>query len=143
MNPDAAVVSVITSGIVAIAGITLPLFLNLIIDSRKWSRERKANEIDKISKSTNELLKVLSMFRSGDVQSASKQPIPSVYSDLLSKYYSWDLNIAQHFKNANSEQLGHLRASIEGGNYQTLYDNAPKLAGEILSLTRMAIEKMK
>jgi len=143
MKLDVAVVSVITSGIVAVAGLLFPLLMNFILDSRKWSREKKAAEAEKVDKASVTLLETLSIYRTRDAFMAAGRPEKAIHSDILSRYYAWERAISSHFRKTDFERIKQLRAKFENGDYQTFYDDEPALAGEILDLTHSAIEKIK
>lgn len=61
-----AIVSVVSSAMVAVAGVLLPI----INDARKWSRETKLKTLDAVDARSVALLKLLSAFRSGRVSEA-------------------------------------------------------------------------
>jgi hypothetical protein len=132
---DIAVISVITSGVVAVASMLFPLIINFLLDSQKWSRERKAAEADKIEKAAAELLDVLADFRSGDVLRATNRSPQMVFSQLLSNYYTWERTMWLHCKKSEQPRLLELRKEFENGDPKSFLTSAPNLVNEILDLT--------
>lgn len=142
MNLDATVISVISSGCVAIAGIMLPMLVNLFNEHVKWSREQKSSRAKRIDSSSIELLDVLADFRSGNIAHATQRPIEEVYSNLLSKYYAWERTIGLYCKESEQERVRKLRAKFEERNYDSLYKNSADLANEILALSHFAEKRV-
>ena len=133
---DATIVSVIMSGVVAVAGILITPLMNLITERAKWSQERKAAEIESIDNSTIELLEKLAIFRAGRLQTQE-------YIYLLGKYYAWERAVWPHCKDAEHKQVINLRAKFESKALQTLHDEEPDLADKILELAHIASKRVK
>jgi hypothetical protein len=143
MNLDAPIVSVITSGCVAVAGIFLPLVLNILVERQKWSREQKSAKLEEVNQASKTLLELLAIFRSGDVQLASGRSVKSVYSELLGKYYLWEQIAYSYLDIEERGTILQLRKEFEAGDYQKLFHEGPELADKVIGLTYSAIDKIR
>jgi len=139
MNSDiVALVSVITSGIVAVSHVLVPL----INDQLKHRRERKIAEAESINGAATAVLGLLAVFRSGDVHTASKKSIKQVYAETLAAYYRWERKLPWSIKAEMVERIAKLRKGFESGNYNSLYKEGPSLADEINTITDLACKKL-
>jgi hypothetical protein len=142
MNPDIAVISIISLAIVAIASLLGPFLSRFVIDYVKWKREANAAEMQKIDEKTVELLEILSQYRSGNVVLAAGRPVEETYSKILGQYYAWERVIWSRCKDPDRERVKLLRTRFENGNFQSLFDAGPLMANEILALAHIASERI-
>ena len=138
---DPAVIAVIASGFVAVVAIVAPILTTLIADSLKWRREQRATEAKSMAKSTIEVLDALASYRSGDIKSATQTSIAMAYSDLLSKFYTWELAILASSGKVERQKVSELRRELEASDYRSLYGDAPKFADKIIEIARSASTK--
>jgi len=140
MSLDPSTISVVVSGLVAVATLLVVPLLNYLIDSRKWARERRVQTLESMTKSTVELLDVLSLFSSLAFERAYDS---DEYKAFRSKYYAWELTIWPHCQPADRERLRHLRQRFETVEYKQLHAEGPSLASEVFALAHSAQEKFR
>jgi glutamine synthetase adenylyltransferase len=138
---DPAVAAVVASGVVAVTAIIAPIITTLLADSLKWRRERKAAEVAALTIATTKVLDTLADHRSGQVREATGKTARAVYSDLLGEFYAWEMAILTSGQDVDRQRLKDLRREIEGTAYNSVYSLAPKLADEIIQITRTASTK--
>ena len=141
---DVGVVSVIASAAIAIASLLFPLVLGLFRDTLKWKREKRDLELQGLDEAADELLKDIAIFRSGDIRTATHRPEAEIYSRLLGRYYVWERFVWPYVREGNErEQVRSLRRTIELAETKALFEEAPRVAEEIIYLTHTIRERIK
>lgn len=143
MELDTATISVITSGIVAIGGILIPLLINYVRENQKWLREQKAAERDNVNQASIKLLKFIAMYRSGDIEAAARRDMKDVYGDFLGKYYVWEQIVWPYLESDDKGDVLELRKTIEKGSRNTFYEKGPDLANNIIRITQNRVDKIR
>jgi len=138
-----ALISVITSGIVAISSVIFPLLLNLLAERAKWMREKHSTEIKNVNEITITLLDKLAAFRSGDVEHAQTIIYLKVLSDTISAFYAWERALWARLKTDEQETIKELRKEFENGNKTSFFDKGPSLADKILNITNLVSNRIK
>lgn len=138
-----AIVSVITSGLIAILSVIFPLLLNLLTERAKWERENKSAELKNINEITNYLLNNIADFRSGNVSSATRNSIEKAKSSIISSFYTWERVMRQRLNDSERIEIKTLRKEFEDGDYKTLYEKGPILADKILEITALVSDRIK
>ena len=156
MNVDIAVISVVLSSCVALAGILATPLLNVVVDAMKWRRERKAAELRRFETVIAELLDLLAKYQTGAPEIAAKDSDYAVYSNLLTKYYAWEIVIWAFCRTAERERLKQLRTKFENIGSRNpeailesysklkmnLYVEGSEITREILTLAQSARDRI-
>jgi hypothetical protein len=152
MQSDIATISVITSGIVAISTILLPLFFNFISDGLKWRRERRLSEIDKIEKATTELMSMLSEKWAGNYYNSvgghqDKLDWVQLQSRILNSFYVWERTLWSYSDRKGREEIMAIHQELETKSLSTNDDEGKarwaRLSKEIHELTHNAVHRVK
>lgn len=138
-----AIVSVITSGLIAIFSVLFPLLLNLLTERAKLEREKKSAELKNVNEITNYLLRNLADFRSGNVTSATEGSPEKAKSSIISSFYTWERVMRQRLDDSEREELKTLRREFEDGDHKTLYTDGPFLADKILEIADLVSYRIK
>lgn len=141
-NNSIALISVITSGIVAVSSIIFPIIVNLLTDRAKWKREQKSIEINALNEATGIVLRMLASFRSGNVTQATNATLGKAMSDIINAFYSWERCIWTRLMDDEQEKIKSLRTEFETGNYQSFFDQGPTLVDKILTITDTVIRRI-
>lgn len=148
LNMDAALVSVITSGLVAILSLVVPI----VIDYRKSIRESKFAKVEALNQTTLELLGQLSHFRYriwGDIEESAAKPIQQITSELRSKHYAWERAIWAPLNQSERDRVKGLRKKFENVAWaediksEKTTSEVSELSDEILDLSFIAGEKLE
>jgi hypothetical protein len=116
---DAATISVITSGCVAIAVIVFPLLISLISENLRWSREKKAAEVERVERVTKALMDAYSDFWSrnydqlGGPAKSEREDLRQLHSRLLSCLYEWERIIWKRCNKADQATIRRIRQVYE------------------------------
>lgn len=144
---DAALVSVITSGLVAILSLVVPI----IIDYRKSERESKSAKVDALNRTTLDLLAQLAHFRYriwADIEESAAKPLQQITSELRSKHYAWERSIWSALNQAEKARVKFLRTKFENTSWaddiksDESGSEVSDLSDEILTLAFIAGEKL-
>ncbi len=138
MALDVATVSVISSGIVAIIGMIVPMLASALAESRKWTRERRAREYERLDTASRELIDQLGIIRSGWVHEATGGTWHQTYAKCIAAFYAFEQVVWPRCEPAEQARLENLRNSIERADSQALYDCVPKLIREIVEIGHTA-----
>ena len=150
---DPAIVSVIVTGFVAIATVIGQPLISLIIESRKWNREQRSAERERIDKAAVTVLSQISPFLSGDVKSATNMTAAAALRQLHSSYYEWHWAVwAYHDpslftfprkqQNDIQQQLNLLKGQIEIANADSIHSFGPDYAEKIIKISNITIRKI-
>jgi hypothetical protein len=141
LNPTLiTLISVITTGLVAI----LSIFVPIIIESLKARQANISSEKEKIDTATLDLLREIAHFRDPvphNVESSSRRPVQQTISDLQIKHYAWERAIWNKIGEKHQGQVVILRQKFESMSQRNLVELANQLSDvtdEILALTRIA-----
>ena len=137
-----AVVSVITSGIIAILSVIFPL-INLLTEKARLEREIKASESKNLNEITNHLLNNLADFLSGNVSSATKDSIEKAKSSIISSFYAWERVVRQRLDVSERIDIKNLRREFELGDQISLFHMGPDLVDRILETTDLVLDRIK
>jgi hypothetical protein len=102
---DIAALTVITSTIIAVAAIVVPLVAPVVAERMKWRREQTAATRGTISRSSQELLAAFAYLWSHDYSrmsvspSPDQKPGPQVRRQILTAYYQWRAAIWEYSDN--------------------------------------------
>jgi hypothetical protein len=135
-----ALISVITTGLVSI----LSIFVPIIIESRKSRQASISAEKERVDTATLDLLREISHFRSpvqGDIEFSSRRPVQQVISDMQIKHYAWERAIWDKIGEKHQEQVVAVRKKFESLSWHNLNEIATQLSNvtdEILTLSRIA-----
>jgi len=139
-----ALISIITTGLVSI----LSIFVPIIIESRKLRQASISSEKDKLDTATLDLLREISHFRSpvqGDIEYSSQRVLQQVVSDLQIKHYAWERAIWNNLDETHQKQIVAVRKSFEKLSRNNLGELAKQLSDvtdEILSLSRIGSNRL-
>lgn len=152
MNSDlVALVSVLLTGSVAIWTSIFQPIVTRRIEKERRLEERRSTVMAQIHADSTALLGHLAFFSSGSPDVATQRPTLTVYSDLLTRYYTWELTVWPYLDGMDLETIKGARAKIEdapkathiekrGQEFPTLLEDANKLAQIVTILSRTAID---
>lgn len=144
MNLNIALISVIVSGFVAIAGIFGPALVSLVTDSRKWSREQQAVKSQQITAATKVLIDQLGVIRGGRTKfAAGTSTWQHRYGVLVSAFYSFEQAVWARCGKSEIRRLEKLRSKIETDNSYDIYEGVPSLIKEIIEISDIATRQGK
>lgn len=139
MDPQlVALISVITSGLVAITSGVIP-FIN---DRFRSAAQARRDQEQALTSAAHDLLQSLAYHRSGDVQAATRRSQEAVYSELLTHYYRWRLIVDCHIPEEQA-RMSSVGEKIESHSAVSLCELAPHIAAEIHDITRLAVGRIR
>ena len=139
-----ALISVITTGLVSV----LSIFVPIIIETRKSRQAGISARKDKLDMATLDLLREISHFRSpvqGDIEYSSQRLLQQVIADLQIKHYAWERAIWNNLDEKHQEQIVAVRKRFESlsrNNLGELASQLSKVTDEILTLSRIASNRL-
>jgi hypothetical protein len=116
---DASTISVIVSGCIAVSALLIPGLLNLLLENRKWLREKKSNEIELINKATSSLMNVLSDLwvnnydLGSHIREGKRLDEYQLKSKSLSYFYEWERTVWIHSTKEDQETIKRIRKDFE------------------------------
>jgi hypothetical protein len=137
---DAATTSVIVSGIVAVAGIFLPLLFRGRVEAQKWKRERRAADEEAITNSTSRLLAALAEFHAGHVGTRGNHSYQQLRAIALSRFYAWEQVIRPYCN--EKQELGLMRGLAENKNQDEFEVALPNLTNKVVNFADSARKKL-
>jgi|MTBAKSStandDraft_1061840.scaffolds.fasta_scaffold59030_3 hypothetical protein len=137
-----AVISVITSGVIAILSVIFPV-INLLIEKARLEREIKAAESKNINEITDHLLSNLADFLSGNVSSATDYSIEKAKSSIISSFYAWERVVRQRLDASERIEIKSLRRNFEYGDQKFLYETGHDIGDKILEITDLVLDRIK
>lgn len=137
-----AVISVITSGVIAILSVIFPL-INLMTEKARLEREIKAAESKNLNEVTGHLLSNLADFLSGNVSSATNYSIEKAKSSIISSFYEWERLVRQRLDASERIDVKTLRQDFEYGDQKSLYEMGHDLVDRILEINDLVLDRIK
>ncbi len=129
---DAPSISVVISGLVAIAGIFSPV----VADWIKYKREQKETEIKLLANAATELLGALSEFHPQAKVDLVGRPMHVGFGPnnivLLNKYFAWELAIIHKCNEPRLQRVKKLYSEIVGYD---IHGKIDEIANEVVALT--------
>lgn len=140
MDPQlVALISVITSGLVAITSAVVPFINERLRAAAQFRRDKE----QALTLAANNVLQTLAHYRSRDVEVATQSNRESVYGELLTNYYKWKLEVSELSRDDEDERVVEVGRVIESANEQTLHERGPALAAEVHALTRLVGSRIR
>lgn len=133
-----AIVSVISSAVVAVSGVAFPLIYQYLRskDIKKDKRKKEVNQ------AAIEFLQTLGLI-SGPVSDYGSMPPFDQMSQLVGNYYAWERAVWVLIGEERREVVAKVRTEVEASDYRFARQEQPKWSKMVLETTAMAIEAIE